>query len=376
MRAAFLITVIVAAVIGAAWGGPPSSVIFPAQREPLTFSHRGHLALGAACIDCHPTATTSRSAVDSLMPTEAACRTCHAIDRETSDGCATCHVGFVAGEPPARVHVPTPNLKFDHSAHVARGQACAGCHGTLEDVDLAGRDALPKMKLCLACHDDATAPADCATCHLTDLGTLRTELPSGDLVPSGQIHGDAHDLAFARDHGEAASRDDAYCASCHQERDCLECHAGVRKPDDFHPGDYVLSHAIDGRRNEPDCSTCHRQQTFCVGCHQRSGIAGGDTGDLDQQQMGRRFHPDDWASEAAGGANRHAREARANLDSCASCHREDECLECHTSEPGSLQISPHGPGWRGSARCEALAARNPRMCTRCHIDESEMACDF
>ncbi len=372
MRGLALISLVTAAIVGAAWGGPPSSVIFPTQREPLTFSHRQHLALGAACLDCHAAAETSRSAVDSLMPGEAACRSCHAIDRAqpTEAGCGSCHVGFVVGEPPARLHVPPPSLKFDHAAHVSRGQACSGCHGTLEDADLAGRDALPTMTLCLQCHDDEAAPSACATCHLTDLGVLRTELPAGDLVPSGQIYGDAHDLAFVRDHGPAASRDADYCGSCHQDSDCLECHAGVRRPDDFHPADYVLIHAIDGRRNDPDCSTCHREQTFCVGCHQRSGIAGGDTGDFDQQQPGRQFHPADWASDG------HAREARANLDTCVSCHREDDCLECHTSEPGSPQVSPHGPGWRNSARCEALAARNPRMCTRCHIDESELGCDF
>lgn len=366
MRYVALAVLVTAAIVGAAWGGAPSAVIFPAQREPLTFSHRQHLALGAACVDCHPSAATSRSAVDSLMPAEAACRACHAIDRKSQQGCETCHVGFVAGEPPARIYVPPPNLKFDHQAHVARGQDCTGCHGALTDVELAGRAALPSMDSCLQCHDDATASSACATCHLSDLGRLRTSLPGGDLVPA------SHDLAFATGHGDEASRDDGACASCHQESDCSECHAGVRKPDDFHPGDYASTHAIDGRRNVPDCSTCHRQQTFCVGCHQRSGVAGDDTGDFDEDLTGRRFHPDDWT----GDANRHGAEARANLDSCTSCHREDECLECHTAEPGSPAVSPHGPSWRGSARCEALAARNPRMCTRCHITEAELGCDF
>ncbi len=358
-----------AAVIGAAAAGAPSNVIFPTQREPIVFSHRAHLALGATCEECHAAAPTSRSAVDVLMPAEAVCRTCHAIDRATQVGCETCHVGFEKDVPPARLYVPTPNLKFSHEAHVSRGQACTSCHGALTDVDLAGREALPEMASCFTCHDDATAPSACATCHLTDLGKLRTSLPSGDLVPTGQLYGDAHDLAFTMNHGDAASRDAGYCASCHEESDCLECHAGVRKPDDFHGGDYVNNHAVDGRRNEPDCSTCHRQQTFCVGCHQRAGLGGGDTAQFDQENSDRAFHPAGWETD-------HGPDARANVDSCASCHREDECLACHTDEPGSMQVNPHGPGWRNSARCEALASRNPRVCTRCHITEEEIGCDF
>jgi len=33
-----------------------------------------------------------------------------------------------------------------------------------------------------------------------------------------------------------------------------------------------------------------------------------------------------------------------------------------------MGVSPHGPGWRGSARCQALARKNPRLCLRCHLD--------
>jgi hypothetical protein len=224
------------------------------------------------------------------------------------------------------------------------------------------------MRLCLTCHDGEAAPSECSTCHLSDLGVLRTELDGRSLAPSGVVYGDAHDLAFALDHGAAASRDPAYCASCHRESFCSDCHVGVIKPMEFHPADYALLHAVDGRRNDPDCSTCHRQQSFCVGCHERSGVGLRAASDFDPDADELRFHPDDWETG-------HAREARANLDACAACHREDSCLECHTAEPGSPRISPHGAGWRGSARCEAQLERNARVCLRCHIDPAELSCD-
>ncbi len=389
MRAAWIVDLLIAATVGVAVGrpkyaddAPPSPVIFPAQRLPLVFTHAAHLDRGLACIDCHRTAPTSRSAMDNLLPGEVVCRECHAIDRAVPDKqvdgpparCDACHVGYVAGELPERVHIPVPNLKFDHRAHVDRQIACTGCHGDLaaEGVGLATVDQLPRMRLCLTCHDGETAPSACSTCHLSDVGVLRTELGSGTLAPSGVVYGDAHDLDFLASHGAAASRDEDYCGSCHRESFCSDCHVGTIKPMEFHAGDYALIHATDARRNDPDCSTCHRQQSFCVGCHERSGVGLRAETDFDPTVDELRFHPDDWASLA--GENRHAREARANLDTCASCHREDTCLECHTAELGSPRISPHGASWVGSRRCEAQLARNARVCLRCHVDPAELTC--
>jgi len=39
----------------------------------------------------------------------------------------------------------------------------------------------------------------------------------------------------------------------------------VVKPMDFHPGNYLLVHAGEARRGRPDCSACHRYESFCVG---------------------------------------------------------------------------------------------------------------
>nr|MBA3821880.1 cytochrome c3 family protein [Deltaproteobacteria bacterium] len=136
-----------------------SPVMYPAQQLPLIFSHARHLGRGTPCAACHAAATTSRSAVDNLLPTEAACRACHPIDRAEPERvvagapparCAACHLGYAPGQPVARVIVTTPPLKFDHAAHVAT--PCATCHGDLTRVDLATRRQLPTMASCLTCH--------------------------------------------------------------------------------------------------------------------------------------------------------------------------------------------------------------------------------
>jgi hypothetical protein len=88
-----------------------------------------------------------------------------------------------------------------------------------------------------------------------------------------------------------------------------------------------------------------------------------------------RFHPPGWAAAGARGPDHHATEAQKNIRACSSCHREDFCLECHTAEPMRMGISPHGPGWRNSSRCRALASKNQRVCLRCHIELQRVSCD-
>src|SRR4051794_31290265 len=63
----------------------PSPLIYPPQAVPLAFDHGQHARLGPSahlkCEACHAAALTSTSAGDNLIPGEAACRPCHAIDR-------------------------------------------------------------------------------------------------------------------------------------------------------------------------------------------------------------------------------------------------------------------------------------------------------
>lgn len=391
----------------------PSPVVYPPQQLPLVFSHRRHLARGTDCLGCHPAALTSLSARDNLLPGEAQCRTCHVVERSRpfgqiftqptgpSGACATCHVGFpanpvTAGQPTlppgtdpatliARVELPPPALQFNHRLHAEKQIPCATCHGDLSQVDLATRQQLPTMAVCLRCHDGGRAqagraPERCATCHPTQPGgILQVNLPAGLLRPSGALRGDDHAATdFRQSHGHVAQSAPDYCGNCHRESYCLRCHNAAAKPFDIHGGNYIARHAIDARRNQPDCSTCHRQQSFCLGCHQRLAVA--DHATLPGRPpttaffpaRPRAYHPSGWASAVGGAAsNLHAEEARRSQRSCTSCHREDTCLSCHSTlsdsrVPGGA--NPHPADWVGSGRCRALASQNPRVCLKCHRD--------
>lgn len=380
-------------------GQPVSEVVFPPQQLPMVFSHVLHIEeAGADCEDCHEKAASSKSSLDNLIPTEEPCSDCHAIDRDDVTKqvprgtpparCDACHVGF---DPETRfverVKVPPPNLKFSHKAHTDRDVGCTTCHGDLakEKVELATRDQLPKMGVCLSCHDGKKAANACTTCHLSDPGGfVRTEHTSGKLEPSGVLRGDDHDLTFRTSHKFAAQNDEEYCGNCHRKSFCTDCHNGVIKPMDFHGNDYVTLHVMDARRNSPDCSSCHRVQTFCVGCHSRSGVApdgkGSDFGLRVEGVQNGAFHPAGWVDyngttpASSRGSNHHSFDAQRNIKQCAACHREDFCTTCHSAE-SPFRFNPHPANWRGSRRCRAMAKRAGRMCLRCHVRASEVTCD-
>lgn len=416
----------------AASRGERSRVIYPDQTIPLRFSHKNHLAKDIACDSCHQAALTSVSAKDRLLPTEEDCAVCHPIDRadpykKTSAApatCATCHVGVPSAAAPGtpapgkdfealvpRVVIPDPNLKFNHKQHLEKQIPCSSCHGDLSKVDLATRAQLPTMAQCLGCHDNrmpsstkaqaqrpTTSPAQvenkagllggrvsrgpsprCGTCHLQQSdGLLATRFPSGVLAPSGLLRGDVHGMDWKGNHRQPALSDPEYCATCHSQAWCQSCHNGVVRPLDLHGGDYVNRHTIEARRNQPDCGSCHRRQTFCLGCHERLGVVSHSSlltsppVSAFSPGTSRRFHPDGWSSPTAGPSH-HAWEAQRNLRTCTSCHREETCIDCHSAQPGgrySTGKSPHGQEWLSSGRCQSIQSRNARVCLKCHRDGS------
>jgi hypothetical protein len=425
-RLAAMMAIVAAGAAGGALGAgtqAPSPLIYPAETVPIAFDHAQHAKLGATCESCHQNAQSSTSAADNLIPREAACRACHKIDRaqptkavpqgQGAARCDACHTDGKGGkwlpaasnlpvEPP-RVVLARPNLKFNHKLHALRGIACALCHANadMQSAPVTRAD-LPMMATCLGCHDGKQATGRCSACHITEAdGRLKTKLVSpatmaagatGPLVPSGSLRGiDAHSTTFKRDHSQAG-RDERYCLTCHKRNECIDCHGGVVRPPEIHPADYVSLHAIDARRNTPDCSACHRAQSFCVGCHQRTGVApdpeGGLPGRRPNNPFGtgtglKTFHPPGWARDGAGApietprAGSHSMAARRNIRTCVSCHREDSCLACHSADPTrGPTFSPHGPNFAGTARCRFLAARNQRACLKCHaVGAMELTCD-
>ena len=355
----------------------PGSAVYPHQVIPLRFDHGQHLGLGLDCARCHVGIATSRSAGDFNFPSGAVCDDCHGQQHPPEFGqprqCELCHTAMVEGRVTTTLSAPKALLHFDHRLHLIRGVDCVQCHGDMSKVRLATTLQLPREATCLACHDGIEASSQCRTCHPADSTGALVTRSSGQrdappLVPTGtSAWGMEHDLAFVEDHAAVAKANPTACKTCHTESFCQDCHAGSIRPMRIHAGDYLTLHAMDARAKTQDCQSCHRTQTFCLGCHERVSLGNRADGPFGVGG-GQQFHPPGW-SGPPGVPQDHAFVAQGSMATCSSCHTEDSCLACHATadvgRPG-FSVSPHGQGFRQSVRCEALVTRNRRVCLKCH----------
>ena len=360
--------------------GGPSAAIFPPQTLPFHFDHKLHISkLGLRCLDCHTRAASSSRSGDDLIPAGTTCDRCHGTDHadttqvtatQSEQGvsrCGLCHEYQKRDgiRQIARIVNPTPHLTFSHKAHFDRNIGCQQCHGHVEKIGLATRDQLPRMRGCLRCHHktqpaQGDAKAECTTCHLTVRGGVRlqTRFASGALRPPAWMRDSAHDADWTERHKVVAAIDSSYCATCHAESECLDCHDGRVSPVRIHPNDWLHLHAVAGQQNSPRCSSCHNYQRFCLSCHTRSGIT--MTGPSDALALQGRYHPSGtvWIAQ-------HSSAAQRNLSACVSCHIERDCVICHASPSrGGAGDNPHGPGFR--SRCGGALRKNSRPCQVCH----------
>jgi hypothetical protein len=288
--------------------------------------------------------------------------------------CATCHVGYKAGAQVPRVRVSSPNLIFSHAAHARRNVGCGQCHGDVARKSEATRADLPRMRGCLQCHtageSGGDAKAACDTCHLHGNakggGAILVAFGDQKLLPPRWLKNAAHDLGFLARHKLVAANDSQFCGNCHREEFCTDCHDGRVRPRNVHPNDYISMHATDARSAVTNCNSCHREQSFCLSCHQRLGVA--QSGPPGVREAGR-FHPPKaiW-SDMPRRPGHHAQEAARNLNACVSCHIERDCVACHGARGVGGRFSPHPPSFR--AQCNQLLDKNPRPCLVCHEETS------
>ena len=362
----------------------PSDVIFPTQQLTVRFNHAKHLTkdVGATCKTCHASAYRSSSANDGLIPPGLVCDACHSTDHtdaakvqagdEDMGKCAFCHLGYKAsdGNAVAELQIPRANLLFNHKAHIDRNIGCAQCHGAVENLELATRDQLPHMRGCFNCHQasDAAsrgeAKSACDTCHIRgSRGTLiKTMFASGTLTPPRWLHNAEHTPDFIARHKFVAADDSQFCANCHKEDFCTDCHDGRVRPRSVHPNDYLNMHAIEARMDTQKCTSCHQEQSFCLDCHMRVGVA--ESSPPNAKDSGRFHPPKSVWSDPPMKPGHHGFEAERNLNQCVSCHTERDCVSCHGALGVGGGFDPHKNGFVGG--CATQMRRNPRPCFVCH----------
>jgi hypothetical protein len=171
LRRLALVLVPAVVVVGGAFGvavGAPlllASQPNPAPHQPIAFDHQVHSQVaGIDCAFCHRSAADGPAAG---MPALEQCMGCHAVVGRGEANVEKLRRAWTAGQPVDwnRAHRLPDHVRFSHAAHVQAQIACTTCHGDVASMSQVAEVRSLKMNDCVACHQQAGAPAQCEACH-------------------------------------------------------------------------------------------------------------------------------------------------------------------------------------------------------------------
>lgn len=275
----------------------------PRPSSRLLHPHASHARHNIGCPQCHGWIARQPDAIGSeRLPRKPSCVRCHA-GRGRDDGGAVAHCTACHESEGGRMRTRFQGQRLQPTASTPSLE-----HGTdwiLRHRDVAGNDPAR----CEGCH----AQRECQACH------------DGRLRPRRIHPGD-----WLSAHAVAAKQDGLSCMSCHRQQSfCLGCHqrvglgasgaaAAMARRGAQHPPASVWTtgplgprhHGIQARRNLVECVSCH-QERDCVRCHARDV-----RGTSNPHGMQANPHPPGF------GANCGQYWA-ANPRPCLVCHRPD-----------------------------------------------------
>jgi hypothetical protein len=285
-----------------------------------------------------------------------------------------------------------PPYVFPHSPHVENDVDCKACHAAIvKDTKLEARVrhvALPKKNgdACNGCHDDKdfAAKIKLAIPARTRPSDVRFN-HAAHLAKEGVTCLRCHTALPEAGQAQPSLVSMSACTGCHKHQAdfeagrCTPCHVDLKKYEKpmaafQHAGDFLRTHGGLARPTAESCAACH-DQTFCAECHSATTVPGRQA-ILFPEEVQRDFiHRGDYQS-------RHMIDAGANPASCRRCHGSAFCDSCHTqrnlTQSSALQPqNPHPAGWgvKGSGDFHGTAARkNIVMCAGCHDNGGDAVC--
>jgi hypothetical protein len=229
-----------------------------------------------------------------------------------------------------------PAWAFPHTPHVEADVPCLACHASIaksQRIDPKARDVqLPKQisktDPCSGCHD--TEPTYKLPARTTP---YRVRMPHAAHLT--RVKGDCR--TCHKELPESGDRERKYppmatCTGCHNhqkdfaEARCTPCHVDLRGyvPESAfaHKGDWLRVHGQLAKPSAETCAQCH-DQTYCAECH-AAATTPARPSILFPEAVDREFiHRGDYVS-------RHMVDAGANPASCLRCHGPKFCDACHT----------------------------------------------
>ena len=292
-------------------------------------------------------------------------------------GCAS-----KAGKPePAE----SPKYTIPHSTHVDAGLSCVTCHAPIAQakaigprvhVELPAGDA---AKPCLDCHDKVPAAPPPRRVEVTITFSHADHLP--------YVKGDCrkcHVALVEAGDAKAPVPPMSACTSCHNhakdyaQARCQPCHVDLKryplKPvaDFKHEGDFLISHGLAAKTSAATCAACH-DQTSCAECHAATTRPLKPDVEWPERVDAKFIHRGDYVS-------RHTIDASANPASCRRCHGSAFCDACHLEQgisqraPAASGRTPHPLGWAAGSIHGPAARQNIVGCAGCHDQGARTTC--
>lgn len=269
--------------------------------------------------------------------------------------------------------------RFDHWQHRTVFPSCVGCHAGATDPSLA---LWPAPAYCQACHDGTVertvewrAPDQPRASNLRFTHPKHAELVVKAAAADSVLPCRACHIAPGTDPMQVRRAVVPTCFSCHGIRAshfeapdsaCSTCHlplaqavrltsAAIRNfpapRSHREPGFAAGLHGKLARAARPvaaSCATCHAQD-FCAQCHVNAPeVPAIQALGSNPRSLVVRAELEAPSSHADPAFLRqHGGQVRKRAASCASCHTQESCLTCHVASPASVQAIPAAAPGRG-----------------------------
>src|SRR5262249_22929119 len=197
-------------------------------------------------------------------------------------------LGLVACGPwlTIQLHYGVDHVRVPHATHARAQVECISCHDEIYDAKDLERRVLPDENKCLECHRADKQQGKCSLCH-TD---VKRAAPWPARTPALRMSHAAHiDRVKERCEtchrtlpnplrGENMAPPMSACLGCHEHKKeyddgrCNRCHVDLARsplrPVSLfsHQANFVQQHGRSARSGDATCAQCH-EQTFCSDCH-------------------------------------------------------------------------------------------------------------
>lgn len=137
----------------------------PPPEQPIAFSHKLHVGLGAQCRDCH---AIKEPGFLAGYPPAATCMACHAAVKADSPEIQKLAEAEKSEKPIEweKVYRVPDFVWFSHQTHAVDAKVnCETCHGPIAEREAVFKEKPTNMSSCMDCHAQHDAPNDCDLCH-------------------------------------------------------------------------------------------------------------------------------------------------------------------------------------------------------------------